>query len=58
VDRVPAIAAFVVPLLAGRVRRRPAGFHAQPVFLVEVVQVPATGLLPDPRLSPVNGDAR
>jgi hypothetical protein len=50
VHRVPPIAALVTPLLVFGVRGGSVYFDARPVLLVEVVQVPIAGLLPDSRL--------
>ena len=46
--RVGVVAALVAPLLVGGMRRGPVEFRAHPVLLVEVVEVPVTGALPDP----------
>ena len=50
-DCVDRVASLVAPLLVGRMRRGPVEFYAQPVLLVEIVEVPVTSALPDPRLS-------
>jgi hypothetical protein len=50
VDRVPPVAALVTPLLVFGMCGGPVYFDARPVLLVEVVQVPVAGLLPDSHL--------
>ena len=49
-DRVGVVAALVTPLLVSGMRRGPVEFRAHPVLLVEVVEVPVAGALPDPDL--------
>jgi hypothetical protein len=49
-DRVGVVAPFIAPLLVGGVRRGPVDFHAHSELLVEIVEVPVTRALPDPRL--------
>jgi hypothetical protein len=54
-DRVRVVAALVAPLLVGWVRRGSVEFHAYPVLLVQVVEVPVAGALSDIRLPESGG---
>jgi hypothetical protein len=47
VHRIPPVALLVTPLLVFGVRGGSVYLHARPVVLVEVIQVPIAGLLPD-----------
>ena len=49
-EQVGVVAALVTPLLVLGMRGGPVEFHANPVILVEVVEVPVTDALPDSRL--------
>src|SRR5690242_5804066 len=48
--RVGRVAPLIAPLLVSRMRCGPVEFYANPVFVIEIVQVPAARVLPDPRL--------
>jgi len=49
-DRVGVVSALIAPLLISRMRSGPVEFRANPVFLVEVIEVLVTGTPPDSRL--------
>jgi hypothetical protein len=49
-DGIPPVAVLVPPLLILRMRGGSIDFHARLILLVEVVQVPVAGLLPDANL--------
>ena len=55
-DRIGVIPAFVAPLLIGGMRRGPIEFRANPVLLVQVVEVAVAGALPDARLPTRRGE--
>ena len=54
-NRVGVVAALITPLLVLGMRGGPVEFHANPVRLVQVVEVPVAGVLPDSGLPPCCG---
>jgi hypothetical protein len=55
-EQVGVVAALITPLLVFGMRGGPVEFHAHAVLLVEVVQIPVAGALPDSRLPARHGE--